>query len=174
MPNHVVNEIIFRGVDRAKQDEILAVACGSKGEVDFEVLLPIPLNVWRGSVGTRHEKALQQTGLDWQRLNWGTKWNAYSQKPIERTDDTLTLIFETAWRPPYGWLVAMFNRFHLSFDHNWLDEGAERGVCGRFNADFIDDDMRGEPWGEKPADDDMQKHLHKLRLGVEAFDDEAA
>ena len=173
MPNHVLNELVFR-VDHETQDRILAKMLNEKGEVDFAVLVPAPLNMWWGSVGIDHEKAFKRTHLDWARDNWGTKWNAYSQKPIARTDDTLTIIFETAWRPPYGWLAAIFNSLRVSFDHNWLDEGASRGVCGRFDATFIEDDMRGRPWTETEADDDMQKRLHKMHWGVESFDDEAA
>lgn len=174
MPNHVVNELIFRNVDAAKQAEILANVCNAKGEVDFGILVPAPLNMWWGSVGTRHEKAFRRTHLEWARENWGTKWNAYSQKPIEQADDTLTLVFETAWAPPYPWLAAVFNRFVLSFDHNWFDEGAERGVSGVFNAQFHSDDMKGEPWREEPATDEMQRHLHKLHYGVEEFEAEEA
>lgn len=108
MPNHVVNEIIFRGVDVAQQEAILAMCCKADGKVDFDILVPTPKNVWLFSHGQKHQK-LGQNALDWSRENWGTKWNAYSHKPIERTDDTLTLRFETAWSPPYGWLMALFN-----------------------------------------------------------------
>lgn len=176
MPNHVINELVFRGVDAAAQDVIIAKICNAKGEVDFEVLVPTPLNVWHGNVGSKHEKAFgsEGCGLDWSRQEWGTKWNAYSQKPIERTEDSLTLRFETAWSPPYRWLVAVFNSTKRSFDHNWLDEGASRGVSGKWDYAALTDNRLAEPWSEKPADDDMQKHLHKLHWGVEKFDDEDA
>lgn len=173
MPNHVINEIIFRNVDVAKQNEMLVMIRNGLGEVDFEILVPIPINVWRGSVGEKHEKAFRQNALDWARLNWGTKWNAYEQKPIERTDDTLILRFKTAWGPPYGWLCAIFNFFKLPFEHNWLSEGHDRGVCGKFNWSRMDD-LGGEPWNEEPADEAMHRHLHKLLWGVEEFSDEDA
>lgn len=172
MPNHITNEIIFRNVDAAKRAELLASLCGADGRVDFNVLVPAPLNMWWGSTGKKHEDAFRQTHLDWARHNWGTKWNAYDHMPIEQTEDTLTLRFDTAWRPPYGWLAAIFNKFVISFEHNWLDEGADRGVSGIFNADFHRDDMRGDPWNETPATDDMQRHLHKLKWGVEEFKDD--
>ena len=81
---------------------------------------------------------------------------------------TLRLVFETAWRPPYGWLVALFNRFSLTFDHNWLDEGAEGGVAGRFDFAKLDD-LCGTPWAEKPADAALQAHLGALLWGEEAY-----
>lgn len=171
MPNHVANELIFRGVDSAKQDELLANLCDAEGNVDFDILVPAPLNIWCGNVGVRHEEAFKRTHLDWARENWGTKWNAYGHKPAERTADTLTLRFDTAWTPPYPWLAAVFNRFKISFDHNWLSEGREHGVHGVFDFSQIES-FAGDPWREVQADDEMQKHLHMLRWGCESFDDE--
>lgn len=174
MPNHVINEIVFRGVDAGAQEAIIAKCCNSDGKVDFEGLVPTPPQVWLGDVSTKHER-LGANALDWSRENWGTKWNAYRHKPIERTDDTLTLRFDTAWSPPYGWLVAVFNTFKISFDHNWLDEGASRGVEGKWNyAGLIGGDLRTEPWTEIECSDEMQRHLLKLLWSVEEFTDDAA
>lgn len=172
MPNHVINELIFRSVDTAAQDRILAAACNADGKVDFAVLVPPPLNLWMGSVGSEHERAFGRTGLAWNRENWGTKWNAYSHKAIERTPDCLILRFETAWSPPYPWLAAIFNDLNLSFDHNWLDEGAERGVSGTFLADDGTTSSWGPEWKESPASEDIHRHLHKLHWGVEEFEPE--
>jgi hypothetical protein len=168
MPNHVVNELIFRCVDAQRQDEIFRLLCNDKGEVDFECLVPIPNNVWLFSVGERHEKAFRRTALDWCRENWGTKWNAYSQKPTERTDDTLTLRFETAWRPPYGWLAAVFNTLKCRFEHNWLDEGGPEAM-GIFDWPPDGNDMKHEPWSEREPNEAEHRHLHKLQWGVEEF-----
>jgi hypothetical protein len=173
MPNHIINEIIFRDLTADRKNELLANCCDKDGKVDFEILVPMPLNVWRGSVGTRHEQAFKIVGLDWARENWGTKWNAYSHKPTETTADSLIFRFETAWRPPYGWLCAVFNRFKLSFEHNWLDEGTSRGVHGVFDWAEAEKDF-GDPWKEEPADDALNKHLHVLHWGVESFEDESA
>ncbi len=176
MPNHVINELIFRGVDAAAQNAIIAKLCNVDGKVDFEILVPTPPNVWLGNVGKNHEDAFgrKNCALDWSRVHWGTKWNAYSHKPTERTDDSLTLRFETAWRPPFPWLVAVFNTLKLDFDHNWLMEVASRGWEGKWIYAALEDHRKGEPWSQKPCGDDMQKHLHKLHWGVESFDDEAA
>lgn len=176
MPNHVINELIFRGVDTAAQDAIIAKLCNAKGEVDFEILVPTPANVWLGSVGQKHEMAFGRdfVALDWSRANWGTKWNAYRHKPMERTDGNLTLRFHTAWSPPYTWIVAVFNTIKRDFDHNWLDEGRDRGVQGKWVYGYLEAWPNGDPWTETPADDEMQKHLHKLLWGVEVFEDDAA
>lgn len=170
MPNHVINEVIFRGVDDAQIGAIIAAACDTEGKVDFRVLIPEPLNIWRGNTGAEHEKVFRRTWYDWNRENWGTKWNAYSHQPTERSSDSLTLRFETAWSPPYPWLAALLNKFGLPFEHNWLDEGAERGRAGTF-------EVRpewGAEWKEADAPDELHRHLHKLHWGVEEFEEDAA
>lgn len=168
MPNHIINEVIF---ERPSSDHaaILASVCSDDEHVDFNLLVPMPAHIWRGSVSQRHEKAFGSVncGLDWARANWGTKWNAYSMQPIKADDGTLTIRFETAWSPPYPWLVALFNT-HGEFRHNWLDEGASRGRAGR----FFNSESWGPDWSDEEADDALHRHLHKLHWGVEEFEEE--
>lgn len=172
MPNHVINEIIIRDLDPFRMSEILAAVCNGDGIVDFEVLLPPPLNSWPGSVRAKHEKAFKTTHLDWATQNWGTKWNAYGTlRTPEVAGDVLTLRFDTAWRPPYGWLVAIFNKFRLSFTYNYLSEGEMRAKSGSFNYARLDD-MGREAWSEEEATDEVHRHLHLLRWGVEEFEEE--
>ena len=168
MPNHVINELVFRNVCRAEQEAILAATSDAEGKVDFGILVPEPLNIWKGNVSSEHDRAFGRTGLDWNRQNWGTKWNAYSHKPTEQSGDTLILRFETAWSPPYPWLAALLNKFSLPFEHNWLDEGATRGRSGSFSIC----ERWGAEWKETEASDEMHRHLHKLHWGVEEFEDE--
>jgi hypothetical protein len=178
MPNHVINEVSFQDLSDAQVAEILAKTTDAKGHVDFSILLPVPINCWMGSVGIRHEKAFQNNALDWCRENWGTKWNAYgAHNGTERTDSSiygqfnLTLRFDSAWRPPYGWLAALLNTFRLSFTHAWLSEGEPYGYVGRF--DYLPGNAWEEfKWNEIPAPDTMQRHLHVLRWGVERFEED--
>lgn len=178
MPNHVITEIVFRGVSKEKKAEILAMVSGANSQIDFTTLLPIPLNVWQGSVGRRHEEAFykENTALDWSRQNWGTKWNAYGldeggrYHSIVQVDDRLVLTFQTAWRTPYGWLLALWHKSNVPLEYTWFDEGREHAVAGRFTT--YDDDMRGDPWLEAEADEATTRRFHKLMFGVEAFEDE--
>lgn len=170
MPNHVVNEIVFRGVDADAQSAIKSQCLNAEGFIDFGVLLPIPINVWMFSHSQIHEK-LGGNALDWCTENWGTKWNAYGQDDehydrLTVDGDTLTLRFQTAWSPPYGWLLALFNTTKRDFDHNWMDEGAAHGVSAAWRYPK-GDDFRFKPWSEKPCDEPMQRHLNKLQWGVE-------
>lgn len=176
MPNHCINELIF-SADIARQSAIRDALCGSDGKVDFQILVPIPVNLWRGNVGQKHEKAFKRTALDWKIENWGTKWNAYGHHEIEATEGKIIFRFETAWRPPYPWLAAIFNTLKISFDHNWLSEGGGLGVHGTF--DWPEAERGGfDPWKEETAKDEndpLHRHLHKLLWGVDEFaDDDAA
>lgn len=171
MPNHVTNELIFRGVEPLAQDAILAKLCNASLDVDLGILVPPPINLWRGSVGQNHERAFKRTALDWNTENWGTKWNAYITRPISRAGDALTVVFDTAWRPPYPWLAAVFNTFERTFEHNWLDEGAGWSVSAKFDADEMKRDI-GNAWHEKRAGLLVQERLHTLKWGVPHFEDE--
>jgi hypothetical protein len=172
MPNHVMNEIVFRDIGSLKQIDILQKVEGPERKIDFNVLLPMPLNIWRGNVSEKHEKAFPGNALDWCAANWGTRWNAYGidqggYRSIECADDSLTLRFQTAWSPPMGWLVALFNQFWLPFDYTYLDEGRERAIAGAFRLAVHPTD--GDGWGERDVDDATHRRMHKMLWGVESF-----
>lgn len=168
MPNHVLNELIFSEVDADAQAKILSLACDGGGNVDFNILVPMANNIWQGNGNSSQEVAFKRTWYQWSIDNWGTKWNAYSNQPVQQTDDSLTLTFETACAPPYPWLAALFNTLDLSFTHNFLDEGADIGRQGHFRIDG----PFGKDWNEQDADDTLHRHLHKLHWGVEEFPDD--
>ena len=176
MPNHVINEIIFRNIDHMQRVGIRTMVRNSAGEIDFGILVPKPLNLWDGGVGSEHEKKFRNTGLDWARENWGTKWNAYGidqggrYQSFVESDDTIILTFQTAWAPPYPWIAALFNFFKISIEHNWFDEGCSLGKSGKFDYQQYLKGIGG--WDETDADDEMHRHLHKLLWGVEEFEDE--
>jgi len=173
MPNHVINELSFEGdVLYLNRIELMTTR---KGIIDFSILLPPPLNSWPGSVGEKH-KVFPTNHLDWCSKNWSTKWNAYGHdegyKSLLFVPGTLTLTFKTAWSPPYGWMLAVFNHFEASFRYGWLSEGQERAMRGAFNFAALQGWPTLDAWVECPATDDEHRHLHKLLWGVESFDEE--
>lgn len=179
MPNHVITEIRFSDVSAEKRAEIIGLCSGPEGEIDFETLLPPPLNVWKGSAGTRHEKAFgkQNIALEWSRANWGTKWNAYglggvdgAYQSVVEGDGTLTLTFKTAWSTPYGWILALWHAAGVPLSYSFLDEGASSAKTGRFTA--YGDDMINDPWREDDATPEEHRRMHKLLWGVEEFEPE--
>ena len=177
MPNHVLTEIRFKNIDADQQGAILALCRGAEGPIDFQTLLPIPSNIWQGSVGAHHS-VFPGNALDWARANWSTKWNAYGideggrYQTIATTDDTLTLTFQTAWSTPYGWLLALWHIGELPFEYTWLDEGRSGATAGRFTA--YSNDWAEQPWSEEDAPEDEYRRMHKLMWGVERFEDDDA
>lgn len=183
MPNHITNEMIFRCAPD-KQREILALVWNAaeregKGGVDFNILVPIPNNVWLGSVSSLDEKRFGNdfVALDWCRAHWGTKCGAYQCQDYVQTDESLTLIFDTAWSPPWTWALALFNTIKMPFTHNWLDEGKERAVRTEWKYDPEDKwDRLGV--ADHDVTDDEQRRIHKMKWGIEEFppedDDEPA
>jgi hypothetical protein len=174
MPNHVVNEIIFRDVSYDAQEAILRKVLNTEGFVDFNILVPAPINVWQGNVGQKEEKAFgKKTWHSWDIENWGTKWNAYGMdktgKDVIRTEDTLTVIFQTAWSSPLQWLVALFNATGLPFEHNWMSEGECEGYFHKF---FFsgEGDFRSCDWEAGTAEKELYHHLHILLWGMEPED----
>lgn len=165
MPNWVLNEVIFRRVDKDKQDQIVKKACDAEGRVDFTILLP-PINNWDGSRDERH-RGTWPHWREWAEYTWGTCANACDDRPIERSADTLTLVFETRWRAPYGWIVAVFNHFKVSIEHNWLIEFGVRARSGAFNYPRA----AGErpEWVEVDANDEVHRRLHTMFWGCESF-----
>lgn len=172
MPNHVLSEIIFDDVRDADIEKLMAIALNREtGLIDFDVLLPVPINAWQGNCGSDHESAFRLTALDWCTANWGTKWNAYGAKSLTVSGNTVTLVFKTAWRPPYGWIVAMFNTLKINLTHAWISEGTDGATIGafRFNPD---DKMEVLQWRERPATETEYRRLHKMMWGVEKYEDE--
>lgn len=174
MPNHVINEVIFREVTELHVLTMLSKMVRADNTVDFGIMLPLPLSSWPGSVGSIHKKRFPSTHLDDASAIWGTKWNAYGQDggAATRDGDSLILRFQTAWSPPMGWLAAVLNTFRCRFEHNWLSEGSEHGFSAVFDHSKLDS-WKGEAWDEKPAAPAMQRHLHKLLWGVEEFAEDA-
>lgn len=171
MPNHVINEITFAGCDAATVAKLRSIVLNGDGEVDFEVLVPAPLNIWNGSVGTKHTAAFPDTHLDWATKNWSTKWNAYGKQSLDVDGEEVRIEFQTAWRPPYGWLVALFNTMKRRFVHKWMSEGHDRGVIGVWEWEGKEPFSQHD-WNETDADPETQKYLHLLLWGVEEFAEE--
>lgn len=171
MPNHILNEVEIPLAPQA----IMPLVCGDNGEIDFATLLPLPIHFWPGSVGSRHEATFPGTHLAAATATWGTKWNAYGldsgrYRPIVAETARVILTFQTAWRPPMGWIMALWNTLKTDLTVRWLDEGRDAAVVDAFSYRILaSDDGFGEPWVRAEADDATTRRLHKLLWGVEAF-----
>lgn len=92
---------------------------------DFNKIIPTPAFIATGDLVFQSRE--EQTGrnwYEWNRKNWGTKWNAYDLSI--KTDDPELLVFEfdTAWSVPdqvFQVLGKWFNE--LSIKVEYFDEG---------------------------------------------------
>src|SRR4051812_15264347 len=114
MPNHVTNRLTLL-CDTATADKVFAGIGGTWGDgtvkqIDFSTLIPYPKVFadadreraeWekanpKGNWNEAPKDGFNQGGYEWCKKNWGTKWNAYSQKRLTET----AIQFDTAWNTP--------------------------------------------------------------------------
>ncbi|OOY15053.1 hypothetical protein BMI85_16015 [Thioclava sp. DLFJ4-1] len=167
MPNHIVNEIRLHSVNH---EDVRAIASSEDRVIDFEKLLPLPLNFWLGSAGLDHQRASPGTHLDSARATWGTEWNAYAlnDDSLRQDGGDTVLTFETAWSPPRGWVVAVFNTLKCDITHHWQDEGSDDVHRERYI--FTGDNSMFFPKWEREVvdrDSDDYRRLYKLQWGFE-------
>lgn len=139
MPNHVTNKIEFHG-EQANIDKILELIKGEKECIDFEKIVPMPDNIFRGNLGhEEYAKYGKNNWYDWSLHNWGTKWNAYNScldKDINEIE------FDTAWSCPLAVLnklAELCYKHDVSFTGKWADEDAGCNV-GVFESDCDSDE----------------------------------
>lgn len=81
----------------------------SLSDEDFESLITVLRSF-------REHGCLSQ--LDWNRVNWGTKWNSYQVRMV--FDDLLE--FQTAWSPPHPVIGVLAEKLATGLSHEWADE----------------------------------------------------
>lgn len=96
MPNHIQNRVTF-DCSEEKLNEILTAIQKDSGEngnfgpgtVDFNKIIPMPDNIFKGLLGTEEKKIYGKNNwYDWSIEHWGTKWNAYSFPVTETPSDS--------------------------------------------------------------------------------------
>lgn len=128
MANHVITLI-------SPSEDILGEYLNEEGDFDFEKILPGPARdddmfPNKGEVLKDGVVLYDITGycrLDWNRENWGTKWNSYQTKKVEAK-----VVFGTPWSHPRP-IVAKLSELHpeVSFFVKYSDEdgyGSNHGV----------------------------------------------
>ena len=100
---------------------------------DFNKIVPQPANIFNGDLGQAEEEMCKREGrptwYEWNRENWGTKWNSYS---CVREDDNV-FTFETAWRAVPNLVEKMSIQFqNVEFLYEYADEDTGYN-CGIFN-----------------------------------------
>lgn len=97
MPNHVTNRIYFPpNIKKEMIEKLTLVNEEGQTYVDFNNLIPTPDYIYQGDLGLEERKKYgKNTWYDWNRENWGTKWNAYETRISEDY-----IQFRTAWNTP--------------------------------------------------------------------------
>ncbi len=95
---------------------------GISGVFCFNEILPVPkeLEDTDGAFRNKDEESdlVKKYGADnwylWRYQNWSTKWDAADptlDENLSYFDEELTYKFRSAWGPPYGILLALFEEF---------------------------------------------------------------
>ena len=162
MPNHITNVLEFVAETKESIKELQEFvrsdspqeegADPNAASFDFEKIVPPPANLFREDMTLEKERDLAEQGIptwyDWNRQNWGTKWNAYSHDNPDRwmtvaQEDTLhcwRISFNTAWAPPTPVIEALMRRFpDVLLRHTWHDEGGGGGILMYHKGELIYD-----------------------------------
>jgi hypothetical protein len=121
MANYVTTILMF---DDVLKDKIL----NRDGFVDFNILVPMPPNIYTGSVGIEELKKYgEDNWYDWRNKYWGTKSNAEDQK-IVSSHGVNYAQFDTAWSAPINWLNKLAKYGNFIFAYADEDLGHNCGI----------------------------------------------
>ena len=135
MPNHITNRIKLIG-DPAEVCRLLEAVKNDEygiGTLDFEKIIPMPENIYRGNLGPAEQKLYGKNNwYDWSLANWGTKWGAYGyDESVDYSANKDSLRFLTAWSAPHPVIEKLSQMFPaLTIEHEWADEDIGSN-CGR-------------------------------------------
>ncbi len=135
MPNHITNRIklfgdesdIRRLMEAVKNDEY------GIGTLDFEKIIPMPDNIYRGPLGKAEMELYGENNwYDWSIANRGTKWGAYGyEKGVDYSENGNSLRFLTAWSAPHPVIEKLAEMYpSVRLEHEWADEDIGSN-CGR-------------------------------------------
>lgn len=137
MPNHVRNELYFECDDEERIMEMMNTIKGEDSPIDFEKIIPMPSNIFRGNLGQKEKELYGKNNwYDWSVANWGTKWNAYEGNEMYRWRKGRLLYegvsFLTAWSAPFPILLKLSEMFSdVTITHYYADEDIGYN-CGKF------------------------------------------
>jgi hypothetical protein len=127
MPNWVTNHLTIEAENEERLHEIMtAIAYDDKGlgTIDFEKIIPMPENIFRGNLGDEERQLYGKNNwYDFGIAHWGTKWNSAPKDDPHKYAGGNRLEFQTAWDPPEPVIVRLSEMFpDAQFRHVWADE----------------------------------------------------
>lgn len=100
MPNWVTNRIVFHG-DQENIDRVLQYIKGNGSKIDFNKIIPMPDNIYRGDLGKRERELYGLNNwYDWSVANWAR--NGTRNTPHSTTRIRCGLIRRGAALYPYS------------------------------------------------------------------------
>lgn len=147
MPNWVKTEIVFPEVTDEQFEGLVNKYCTLDEQsgtlcLDFEKVIPMPANVFRGALGLKEEQMYpgDLNWYDWSRHHWGTKWNA-CDGDVDYDDHSMT--FNTAWNYADPVISELAKQTKLRIEAEAQNEDA--GV-GAIWASYYTDEDDGQLW----------------------------
>lgn len=147
MPNYVKNLI-------SASKEVFDEYVNEAGDFDFEKVIPAP--AVDDEMFTNKGKTLASgivlyelrgySRLDWNRENWGTKWNASDTL----RDEEKSISFITAWQHPFKVVEA------LSLLHPEVE----------FNVEFSNEDFNGDYHGAYKITNGVREEIHEDKADI--------
>lgn len=152
MADYIINELLFSGLTCDEIAEIEALTVNIQGNVDFNILLPLPDRL-RGE--WKDEEMTEVISI------WGVKWNAQGNPPFKmvkkHADGRLVLRFLTVNNKPWHWITALLAKTKKSVQYTWC-------WAGQFGWQSRLDYRSKDPITERKIDDDkaLLKRMKKL------------
>lgn len=147
-----------------------------EGEVYFGILIPQPKGMFQGGTNDAIAKRNARFGIedwfDWNKTNWGTKWNPNrGETTFEWLDDTTAeLSFCTAWSLPEPWLRKLAEeckKHNVEIEGEFADEDFGSDM-GEFRTTTADDDCDDDIL---VTHDSMNEELYERCWGEGSLDD---
>ena len=143
MPNHIYNVVTFDCPHERTAEILKAVEMEGceLGSIDFEKLIPMPEDVYRGPLGQKEMELYpgDKNWYDWSIDNWGTKWNAYGYDYLLHKEDAI--VFNTAWFAVPQIIAKLSETYpEVTMDYCWADEdfGSNTGRLQFKNGEVIE------------------------------------
>lgn len=134
MPNHITNIVDFKDfpeeVFEKMKKEITGIdpETGEDWNFDFRKIIPPPEDDPIYYREDYESTRLDNNWYEWNRKNWGTKWNSYNYPTWKKK----RIAFDTAWSMPFSVIAALSRKYpQYKIYVLFADEDWGRN-CGRF------------------------------------------
>ena len=145
MTNWVMNVMKVHGLSKEEREEMVLSIRGEENKetgeamvIDFEKIIPMPPNIFRGNMGKEEWKIYGRNNwYDWSIENWDTKWNASSGY---RHNDKC-IVFDTAWSLPYNIYCELAEKYPKAIIEVMYADEDIGSYCGHFKLRYGTNDL---------------------------------